>query len=189
MQFETLSIGAVQSGPSEAAISALDGGLITESSQDFDPLTNALTFVPFTDVAVGHSCIDFTTSPDGTRLAYTCPTGNRSEPNFSIVDMAPDDYFDSDGQWYLGSEPVSATFNRAGTILIATDNDKLYFFDLVTHLILEDFELGLLDGESIKKIRISTDGNFLLIFLENEVHDDNSKFYWMPMPAITGTPL
>jgi hypothetical protein len=97
MQFETLSIGAVQSGPSEAAISALDGGLITESSQDFDPLKNALTFVPFTDVAVGNSCTDFTTSPDGTRLAYTCPTGNRSEPNFSIVDMAPDDYFDSDG--------------------------------------------------------------------------------------------
>ena len=154
MQFETLSIGAVQSGPSEAAISALGGGLITESSQDFDPLTNALTFVPFTDVAVGNSCTDFTTSPDGIRLAYTCPT-----------------------------------FNRAGTILIATNNDKLYFFDVVAHLILEDFELGLLDGESIKKIRISTDGNFLLIFLENEVHDDNSKFYWMPMPAITGTPL
>jgi hypothetical protein len=130
----------------------------------FDPLTNALTFVPSTDVAVGNSCTDFTTSPDGTRLAYTCPTGTRSEP-------------------------VSATFNRAGTILIGTDNDKLYFFDVVTHLILEDFELGLLGGESIKKIRISTDGNFLLIFLENEVHDDNSKFYWMPMPAITGTPL
>jgi hypothetical protein len=60
---------------------------------------------------------------------------------------------------------------------------------VVTHLILEDFELGLLDGESINTIRISTDGNFLFIFLENEVHDDNSKFYWMPMPAITGTPL
>jgi len=156
---------------------------------DFDPGTNVLTFVPNTDIAVGSSCTDFTTSPDGTRLAYTCPNGNRSAVNFSIVDMAPDDYFNSDGEWFLGSEPVSATFNKAGTILIATDNDKLYFFDVVTHLILEDFELGLLAGESIKKIRISTDGNFLIIFLANEVHDENSKFYWMPMPAITGTPL
>jgi hypothetical protein len=156
---------------------------------DFDTATNALTFVAGTDIAVGGSCTDFTTSPDGTRLAYTCPNGNRSTVNFSIVDMAPDDYFDSDGEWFLGSSPVSATFNKAGTILIATDNDKLYFFDVVTHLILEDFELGLLEGEAIKKIRISLDGNFLLIFLDNEVHDESSKFYWMPMPAITGTPL
>ena len=155
----------------------------------FDAGTNALTFLPNTDVAVGSSCTDFTTSPDGTRLAYTCPNGNRSTVNFSIVDMAPDDYFDSDGEWFLGSSPVSATFNKAGTILIATDNDKLYFFDVVTHLILEDFELGLLDGEAIKKIRISMDGNFLLIFLDNEVRDESSKFYWMPMPAITGTAL
>ncbi|MBL4582430.1 MAG: hypothetical protein JKY29_11475 [Gammaproteobacteria bacterium] len=156
---------------------------------DFDTATNALTFLPNTDIAVGSSCTDFTTSPDGTRLAYTCPNGNRSTQNFSIVDMAPDDYFDSDGEWFLGSSPVSATFNKAGTILIATDNDKLYFFDVITHLILEDFELGLLESEKIKKIRISLDGNFLIIFLENEVHDESSKFYWMPMPAITGTPL
>lgn len=156
---------------------------------DFDAATNSLAFVAGTDIAVGSSCTDFTTSPDGTRIAYTCPRGNRSVENFSIVDMAPDDYFDSDGEWFLGSAPVSATFNKAGTILIATDNDKLYFYDVVTHLILEDFELGLLEGEAIKKIRISLDGNFLLIFLDNEVHDESSKFYWMPMPAITGTPL
>ncbi len=156
---------------------------------DFDAGTNVLTFVPNTDIAVGSSCTDFTTSPDGTRLAYTCPNGNRSAVDFSIVDMAPDDYFDSDGEWFLGSQPVSATFNKEGTILIATDNEKLYLFDVITHLILEDFELGLLPGESIKKIRISLDGNFILFFLANEVHAESSKFYWMPMPAITGTPL
>lgn len=155
----------------------------------FDPGTNSLTFVPGTDISVGSSCTDFTTSPDGTRLAYTCPNGNRATTEFSIVDMAPDDYFDSDGEWFLGSSPVSATFNNAGTILIATDNEKLYFFDVVTHLILEDFELGLVEGETIKKIRLSRDGNYLIIFLENEIHDEESKFYWMPMPAITGTPL
>lgn len=156
---------------------------------DFNKATNALTFVPNTDVAVGSSCTDFTTSPDGTRIAYTCPNGNRSTPEFSIVDMAPDDYFDSDGKWFLGSQPVSATFNNEGTILIATDNEQLYFFDVVTHLILEDFELGLLEGESIRKIRVSMDGDYLIIFLQNEIHDDGSKFYWMPMPPITGTPL
>ncbi len=156
---------------------------------DFDSATNILTFVPGTDIAVGSSCTDFSVSPDGSRLAYSCPNGNRSTQNFSIVDMSPDDYFDSDGEWFLGSSPVSATFNKEGTILIATDNVKLFFYDVVTHLILEDFELGLLDGEQIKKIRISLDGQYLIIFLQNEVHDDSSKFYWMPMPAITGTPL
>tara|TARA_B110000858_G_scaffold179560_1_gene216357 strand:- start:31614 stop:33158 length:1545 start_codon:yes stop_codon:yes gene_type:complete len=45
MLFETLSIGAVQSGPSEATISELGGGLITESSQDFVPLCNGWVLI------------------------------------------------------------------------------------------------------------------------------------------------
>ena len=43
--FETLSIGAVQSGPSDAAISALGGGLLTESSQDFVPLCHGWVLI------------------------------------------------------------------------------------------------------------------------------------------------
>ena len=166
--------------------------LTTESNLatfDYDPENYILNLVPDTDISVGNSCVDFTTSPDGTRLAYSCPAGNRSNQDFSIVDMFPDDYFDSDGEWFLGSAPVSATFNNAGTMLIATDNEKLYFYDVVTHLILEDYELGLLPGETIKKIRISLDGEYLMIFLNNELHDENIKFYWMPMPGITGTAL
>lgn len=157
---------------------------------NFDPATNAIDFIQGTDIPVGSGCTDFDISPNGNRLAYTCPNGNRPlEPDFSIVDMAPDDYFNSSGEWFLGEEPVSATFDSTGTLLIATDNDKLFFYDVVTHLILEDFELGLLEGETIRKIRISKDGGLLYIFLNNEVHDPSSKFYWMPMPAITGTPL
>lgn len=156
----------------------------------FDPALNSLEFIMGTDIPVGEGCTDFDISPDGNRLAYTCPNGNRpDEPEGSIVDMAPDDYFNSDGEWFLGESPVSSTFNSEGTLLIATDNDRLFFFDVVTHLILEDFELGLLEGETIRKIRVSKDGGLLYIFLNNEVHDPSSKFYWMPMPAITGTPL
>ena len=84
---------------------------------------------------------------------------------------------------------MSAAFDSTGTLLIATDNDKLYVFDVVTHLILEDFELGLLEEEKIRKIRVSRDGDLLLLFLENETHAENSKFYWMPMPDVQGTPL
>ncbi len=156
---------------------------------NFDPALNVLSFIQGTDIAVGSGCTDFSISPDGNRLAYTCPNGNRSTPEFSIVDMAPDDYFNSDGVWFLGSEPVSATFDNTGTLLIATDNTRLYFYDASTHLILEDFELGLLEGESIRKIRPSKDGALLYIFLQNEVNDPNSKFYWMRMPDIQGTPL
>lgn len=157
---------------------------------NFDPTTNAIGFIQGTDIPVGSGCTDFDISPDGNRLAYTCPNGNRpGDPDFSIVDMAPDDYFNSSGEWFLGEQPVSATFDSTGTLLIATDNDKLFFYDVVTHLILEDFELGLLEGETIRKIRMSKDGGLLYIFLNNEVHDPSSKFYWMPMPAITGTPL
>jgi hypothetical protein len=157
---------------------------------NFDPVANSISFIQGTDIPVGSGCTDFDISPNGNRLAYTCPNGNRpGDPDFSIVDMAPDDYFNSSGEWFLGEEPVSATFDSTGTLLIATDNDKLFFYDVVTHLILEDFELGLLEGETIRKIRISKDGGLLYVFLNNEVHDPSSKFYWMPMPAITGTPL
>ena len=157
---------------------------------NFNPVLNEINFIFGTDIPVGTGCTDFDVSPDGNRLAYTCPNGNRPEdPDFSVVDMAPDDYFNSSGEWFLGEPPVSSTFDSTGTLLIATDNDKLFFYDVVTHLILEDFELGLLEGETIRKIRISKDGGLLYIFLNNEVHDPSSKFYWMQMPAIKGTPL
>ncbi|MEQ8955900.1 MAG: hypothetical protein RL120_17335, partial [Gammaproteobacteria bacterium] len=160
---------------------------------DYNPLTHGLTFITGTDIQVGDNCTDFQVSPDGTRLAYTCPLGNRpresQDGEFSIVDMNPRSYYDSDGEWFLGSSPVSATFNADGTLLVATDNESLFFYDVATHLILEDFELGLLEGEAIRKIRISRDGNLLYLFLNNELHAENSKFYWMNMPAITGTPL
>lgn len=157
---------------------------------NFDAGTNSLSFVEDTDQQVGSGCTDFSVSPDGTRLAYSCPNGNRvGEVDFSILDMNPIAYFDIDGEWFLGASPVSAVFNSTGTLLIATDNEKLYFFDVVSHLILEEFELGLIEGENIRKIRLSRDGNLLLLFLENEIHDPSSKFYWMSMPNITGTPL
>ncbi|MDA1371581.1 MAG: hypothetical protein O2971_12585 [Proteobacteria bacterium] len=156
---------------------------------NFNVGTNALSIVQGTDIPVGSNCTDFDISPDGTRLAYTCPTGNYGDGDFAIADMDPENYYNNDGEWFLNSEPVSATFSADGTLFIATDNQKLYFFDVKTHLILEDFELGLLEGETIRKIRISRDGDLLYVFLNNDVHSENSKFYWMPMPAIMGTPL
>ncbi|MCG8413209.1 MAG: hypothetical protein MI746_03220, partial [Pseudomonadales bacterium] len=153
------------------------------------PTAPTLEFVVGTDVAVGAGCTDFDISPDGTRLAYACPNGNYPEPDFSIADMDPENYFNNDGAWFFGTSPVSATFNADGTLLIGTDNDRLYVFDVKTHLILEDFELGLLDGESIRKVRISEDGDLIYIFLNNENRASNSKFYWMPMPDLQGTPL
>ena len=155
----------------------------------FDPIFNRLDIVPGTDIPVGSNCTDFAISPDGTRLAYTCPNGNYGDGDFSIADMDPDSYYNNDGEWFLNSAPVSATFNADGTLLIATDNQKLYFFDVKTHLILEDFELGLLPDETIRKIRISRDGQLLYVFLNNDLHSENSKFYWMPMPPIMGTAL
>lgn len=166
--------------------------LATESNLatfNFDPATSTYTFVLGTDVGVGSGCTDFDISPDGTRLAYACPAGNYGEEDFSIADMSPENYFDNDGAWFFGTSPVSATFNKAGTLLIGTDNEKIYVFDVKTHLILEDFELGLLDGESIRKIRLSEDGELIYVFLDNENRAQSSKFYWMPMPDITGTPL
>lgn len=166
--------------------------LATESNLatfNFNPTTNEATFVPGTDISVGASCTDFDISPDGTRLAYTCPNGNYGDGDFSIADMNPEAYYDNDGAWFFGTSPVSATFNADGTLLIGADNETLYIFDVRTHLILEDFELGLLEGETINKVRISEDGNLIYIFLNNENRSANSKFYWMTMPAITGTPL
>jgi len=166
--------------------------LATESNLatfDFDPTFNEMTFIQGTDIPVGLGCTDLTISPDGQRLAYSCPEGNRSYAETSIVDMTADDYFNADGEWFLDGPPVSATFNNEGTILLASDNKQLYFFDVVTHLLLENFELGLQEEEVIRKIRYSKDGDLIYVYLENPVHGLNSKFYWLKTPAINGTPL
>lgn len=158
---------------------------------DFDPATNLFTFVEGTDVQVGESCTDFSTSPDGNHLAYSCPKGNSNEdpPDYSIWDMDPEAYFNIGGEWYVEAPPVSAMFNAAGTLLFATDNIKLYVFDVVSHLILETYELGLLEGESVRKMRLSHDGDLIYFYLNNDFHAEGSKFYWMPTPNIIGTPL
>ena len=112
---------------------------------NFSTATNSISFIEGTDVEVDSSCTDFSISPDGLRLAYSCPNGNNKfgDEN-SIWDMNPVNYFDNSGEWTLEGSPVSASFNQDGTILIASDNQKLYFFDVVTHMLLEDYKLGLL---------------------------------------------
>lgn len=157
---------------------------------DYDTVTHSMIFVPGTDIEVGGSCTDFSISPDGNRLAYSCPNGNdRDNIEFSIWDMDPRVYHNIDGEWVLEDSPVSAVFNQEGTILIASDNSKLYFFDVVTHLLLEDYELGLLENETVKRIRFSKDGGLIIISLNNDIHIEGSRFLYMPTPAITGTPL
>jgi len=103
--------------------------------------------------------------------------------------MDPRSYFNIDGEWVLEGAPVSAVFNQEGTILIASDNTKLYFFDVVTHLLLEDFQLGLLEEETVNKIRFSKDGDLIIIYLNNKLHVPNSRFLYMPTPPLSGTPL
>lgn len=157
---------------------------------DFSTATNEITFIEGTDVEVGSSCTDFSISSDGLRLAYSCPNGNdKFNDENSIWDMNPVNYFDNTGAWTLDVSPVSASFNQDGTILIASDNEKLYFFDVVTHLLLEDFEIGLLAEETVKRIRFSKDGKLIIISLSNDVHVPNSKFLFMDTPPLTGTPL
>ncbi len=119
-------------------------------------------------------------------MAYSCLDGNRpaAGEDFSIIDMSATDYFDSEGEWFLGSVLVNAAFTEDADYLIAADNEKIYFFDPALHLLLEDSELGLLAEEKIEKIRLSRDGNFLIIYLENIAHSENGKFYWMPIPAV-----
>jgi len=159
----------------------------------YDSNENTIEFVVGTDISVGSACTDFAISPDGNRLAYPCPAGNVEsdvlEPHVGIHDLDPVDYKNPDGEWYMGSTPVSTVFNKDGTILISTDGSKLFFFDVVTHLLLEDFELGLLGNEVVRKIRLSKDGNYLLILMTNALGATSGKMYWMPMPALTGTPL
>jgi hypothetical protein len=157
---------------------------------NFFPDSNEFAFVDGTDIPVGSGCTDFAVSPDGNRLAYACPNGNNETVTpFAIHDLDPVDYHNPDGEWYLGASPVSATFSEAGDMLIATDGNQLFFFDVVTHLLLEKYDLGIAAGDVVKKIRLSRDGQLLLVFLENDLDSENGKMLWMPMPDLQGTPL
>lgn len=160
--------------------------LTTESNLvtfDFNTSTQATTFVPGTDIPVGSGCTDFSISPDGTRLAYSCPQGNEMEPHTSIVDMNPRDYYNTDGEWFLEGAPVSAVFDQSGKLLIATDGEKLYFFDVETHLLHNSYPLGLGEGETVKKIRLSRDGKLVMILMNSDLNGDSGKIYWLPLPS------
>ncbi len=159
--------------------------LTTESNLvtfDFDPADQSITFVPGTDIAVGSGCTDFSISPDGGRLAYSCPNGNEMTPHSSIVDIDPRDYYNTDGEWFLEGAPVSAVFDPSGKTLIATDNEKLYFFDVETHLLLDSYPLGVAEGETVKKIRLSLDGEFVMLLMDAELNAATGKIYWLPLP-------
>lgn len=160
--------------------------LTTESNLvtfDFDPSTNDITVVPGTDIPVGSGCTDFSISPDGERIAYSCPQGNEMTPHTSIVDIDPRDYYDTDGEWFLENAPTSATFDQSGQVLIATDGTKLYFFDVEKHRLHHSYALGLPVGEIVKKVRLSKDGKLVLLFIETGLNDASGKIYWVPMPA------
>lgn len=162
--------------------------LTTESNLvtfEFDTDTQEMAFVEGTDIPVGSGCTDFSISPDGNRLAYSCPEGNEMSPHTSIVDIDPLDYYDTDGEWYLDASPVSATFDASGEVLIATDNQKLYFFDAETHLLHSSYALGLQSGESVNKIRMSRDGEFVLILMEADINAESGKIYWLPLPSFS----
>lgn len=157
---------------------------------DYNTFTHVTTLYPGTDVPVGESCTDFVISPDGNRLAYSCPAGNNeAEIHLSIHDLNPVDYYNPYGEWYLGAAPLSAFFNTNGTLLIATDGVKLFIFDVVTHKRLAVYELGLPATEKVKQIRLSKDGGLILVFIKAGLNDASGRMYWMRMPAITGTPL
>ncbi len=160
--------------------------LATESNLatfEFSPLNHSLTFVEGTDIAVGSGCTDFSISPDGNRLAYSCPQGNERTPHTAIVDMDPLEYYNTDGKWILENAPVSAVFDPSGEVLIATDGVKLYFFDVRTHLLHSSYALGLAEGETVNKIRLSRDGALVMVLLQNELGDKSGRIHWVPLPA------
>lgn len=150
---------------------------------DFDPSTNGFTFVPDTDVPVGSGCTDFSISPDGDHLAYACPQGNDPDNDrTSLIDMSPTDYYDAAGEWILDSAPVSATFTPNGEKLLATDGEKLYRFDVDTHLRETTYEMNLPEEQSIKRIRVSRDGQFLLLLMQGESGSASGHMHWMRLP-------
>lgn len=160
--------------------------LTTESNLvtfDFDPVDQSITFVPGTDIPVGSGCTDFSISPDGERLAYSCPSGNEMTDHTSVVDMDPRDYYNNDGEWLLEGAPVSAVFDPSGKTLIATDNEKLYFFDVSSHLLFNSYPLGLLEGETVNKIRLSMDGEFVMLLMDAQLDAAAGKVYWLPLPS------
>lgn len=159
--------------------------LATESNLvtfEYNLLTHDLVFVEGTDIAVGSGCTDFSISPDGNRLAYSCPQGNERTPHTAIVDMDPLEYYNTDGKWILENAPVSAVFDESGEVLIATDGAKLYFFDVRSHLLHSSYALGLAEGGTVNKIRLSRDGE-LVMLLQNELGDKSGRIHWVPLPS------
>ncbi len=149
----------------------------------YDPATHELSFVPGTDIPVGVGCTDLSISPNGYRLAYSCPQGNAPEPRLSIIDMNPLDYYDADGEWNLENSPISAVFTPDGETLVATDGVKLYFFNVFNHLLRTAYTLDLPEGQTVQKVRLSRDGDLVILFISAPLGQTQGQVYWLPLPS------
>ncbi len=154
--FETLSMGEVQAGPSEATVSALGGGLIVEPSQDFVPLCHGW-------VLIGDSIRNRVVE----RNLISGETGNTYSFN-TIPDQFTLD--DANGAVYMTVHPES---------------ERLYRLDLNTGLFSSNRVEQVLGAGpthtynwSLRDIALGEDGNVFAIMFDNiQIDPENGVPY------------
>lgn len=52
-----------------------------------------------------------------------------------------------------------------------------------THLLHSSYALGLAEGETVNTIRLSRDGELVMVLLQNELGDKSGRIHWVPLPA------
>jgi hypothetical protein len=100
---------------------------------DYDPV---LGKTKLQEVWGGPPAANFAISPDGEHVVFPGVTGSNSILN----DLSGGDFSVSLGTFAVSGNSRAIAFNPSGTILAATTEDTVRFFDVASHLLVDEWE-------------------------------------------------
>ncbi|HEX9058732.1 MAG TPA: X2-like carbohydrate binding domain-containing protein, partial [Clostridia bacterium] len=106
---------------------------------------------------IGYDGRELAISPDGLHSAFTCGVGNGI--GYSISDIDATNIKNTNGEWFIGTDPVSAAFSKDSKYLIASEGTSIRIFDVKTHMPLNRIaDLNSYISLNIRKVCISNGG-------------------------------
>lgn len=131
---------------------------------------------------LGSNGLDLAVSPDGTRVAFSCGSGNGM--GYTIFDVDSRNLDTSRGEWNTGAYPTSAVFSRDGQRLLATNRDDLILFNASTHAEIRRVEIDerACSAASVRRVALSRGGRLAFAFADCEADRSGGYLYWWVLP-------
>ena len=121
---------------------------------------------------------DLAISPDGNHIAFSCGGGNGA--GYTIFDFSSDDLTAIYGEWNTGAYPNAAAFDPTGRYLVATNDETIQVFDVLTHVKIREYAIDMGDcGFGYPwRMGFSRGGKIVYGLANCGYSSDHAKLFW-----------